>query len=109
VQERVGRREGKEQFVEREVARKSDNEEGSEEVLAVVYGKEKEKEMETLLSCTSMRIRPPGGTQGENLESFLRRFDSTVRGAVYPLYPDNEKGARQKEMDMALMIQGNLN
>ena len=66
------------------------------------------EEVTTMTSPTSLRIPPFGGTPGENLSSFFRRFDRAVRWVVYPRYPAGEEGRRQKEMDMALMIQDNL-
>ena len=48
------------------------------------------------------------GTPGENLSSFFRRFDREVRWVIYPRYPTCDKGERQKETDMAMVIQENL-
>ena len=44
---------------------------------------------------TSLKIPPFGGTPGENLNGFFRRFDRAVRWAVYPQYPTGEEGERQ--------------
>jgi hypothetical protein len=57
---------------------------------------------------TPLRIPPFGGAPGENLRNFFRRFDQAVRWVVYPPYPPGEEGKKQKEMDMAWMIQNNL-
>ena len=66
------------------------------------------EEVMTMITHTSLRIPPFGGTQDENLSNFFRRFDRAVRWVVYARYPASAEGMRQKEMDMALMIQDNL-
>jgi len=64
--------------------------------------------MKVTISPTSVKIPPFGGTLGETLDSFLRRFDRAARWAVDPLHPNNAKVARQKELEMPLMLQDNL-
>jgi len=66
------------------------------------------EEVTTMNTPTSLMILPFGGTPDENLSSFFRWFDKAVRWVVYPHYPAGVEGRRQKEMDMALMIQDNL-
>jgi hypothetical protein len=57
---------------------------------------------------TPLSIPPSGGAPGENLRNFFRSFDQAVRWVVYPPHPPGEEGKKQKEMDMAWMIQNNL-
>jgi hypothetical protein len=53
--------------------------------------------METMLSPTWVTIHPFAGTPGENLDSFLRRFDCAFRCAVVPGYPDTHEGRELKD------------
>jgi len=96
----------KEQASERVGTPSTDND-GSENSLSDTYHKDAE-EVTTMNTPTSLKILPFGGTPDENLSSFFRWFDRVVRWVVYPHYPTGEEGRRQKEMDMALMIQDNL-
>jgi hypothetical protein len=57
--------------------------------------------METMLSPTWVKVQPFGGTTGENLDSFLRRFDRAVRCAVFPEYADTHEGRELKDSDKA--------
>jgi len=102
----VSKRARKEQASEREVAPFTDDD-SSDDALSNTYHKDGE-EATAMTTSTSLKIPPFGGTPGENLNSFFRRFDRVVRRVVYPPYPAGEEGERLNEMDMALMMQDNL-
>ena len=104
--ERVKERARTEQESEREVTPSTDND-GSDDSLPNTCHMDGE-EVTTMTSPTSLRIPPFGGTPGENLSSFFKMFHRAVRWVVYPRYPAGEEGRRQKEMDMALVIQDNF-
>jgi len=104
--ERVKERARKEQASERVGTPSTDND-GSDNSPSDSYHMDAE-EVTTMNTPTSLRIPQFGSTPGENLSSFFRRFDRAIRWVVYPRYPAGEEGRRQKEMDMALMIQDNL-
>jgi len=104
----VRERAKKEQASEREITEitpLTDND-GSPDALSDTYHMDGEATVMT--TPTSLRIPPFVGTRGDNLNSFFTRFGGAVRWVVYPRYPTSEEGRRQKEMDMALMIQDNL-
>jgi len=102
----VSERARKEQASEREVTPFTDDG-GSDDILSNTYHKGGE-EATAMTSSTSLKIPPFGGTPGENLNSFFRRFDRAVRRVVYPPYPAGEEGERLNEMGMTLMMQDNL-
>ena len=104
--ERTKERAREEHASEWEVTPSTDND-GSDNSLSDTYHMDAE-EVTTMTIPTSLRTPPFGGTPGENLSSFFRRFDRAVRWVVHPRYSAGEEGRRQKEMDMALMIQDNL-
>jgi len=104
--ERAKERTRKEKQSEREVTLFTDNDRSDDSLPNTCHMDG--EEVTTMTSPTSLRIPPFGGTPGENLSSFFRRFDRAVQWVVYPRYPAGEEGRSQKEMDMALMIQDNL-
>ena len=104
--ERVKEQAKKEQLSEQEIDLSTDSD-SSDDASSTTYRTDGE-EATAMTTPTSLRIPPFGGTPGENLNSFLRRFDRAVRWAVFPRYPAGEEGEMQKEMDMGLMIQDNL-
>jgi hypothetical protein len=104
--ERARERERDEQISERGVIPFTDNH-GSEDISSITHHMNAEGAA-TMTTPTPLRIPPFGGAPGENLRNFFRRFDQAVRWVVYPPYPPGEEGKKQKEMDMAGMIQNSL-
>ena len=79
--ERAKERARKEQASERVVTPSTDND-GSDNSLSDIYHMDGE-EVTTMTTPTLLKIPPFGGTPGENLSSFFRRFDRAVRGFFF--------------------------